>query len=354
MHRTIVRALRNISREEGELPTDKPIILESYEEHAEDHNQAESVEVSRILQEDLERIKPSKPQSNHRLLWPAIVTCLILITALLVGLLILSKKLSQGCGCLEERGPQRLKSQPPRGISSEEDGTNISDLVKSINSDLNSLRAAIDGTKSDLTAKLNSTMSTIENFNSDLNDMKTAVDGTKKDLGNLNTTITKIENLNSDLIDVKAALDGTKNDLADLNSTVEKGRDKPSAHIGSRFNRSKTYKAKTVLKDWSTSTNYSHLAGGMTYHDGSLTVPTPGRYYIYAQIYYNKCERVAVRVNGNTITMIQPQPRLNRAGTLNAAGLFQLKAGDVISLYAVREIKVYLERRHTYFGAFLI
>lgn len=205
-------------------------------------------------------------------------------------------------------------------------------------------------------------MSTIENFNSDLNDMKTAVDGTKKDLGNLNTTITKIENLNSDLIDVKAALDGTKNDLADLNSTVEKGRDKPSAHIGSSrtaHNGSsptgpKIYKANTVLKDWSTSTKYSHLAGGMTYHDGSLTVPTTGRYYIYAQIYYRKCERVAVRVNGDTITMIQPQTRLNRQVTLNAAGLFQLKAGDVISLYAVREIEVYLERRHTYFGAFLI
>lgn len=197
-------------------------------------------------------------------------------------------------------------------------------------------------------------MSTIENFNSDLNDMKTAVDGTKKDLGNLNTTITKIENLNSDLIDVKAALDGTKNDLADLNSTVVKGRDKPSAHIGSHPIRSKTYKAKTVLKDWSNSTQYSHLAGGMTYHDGNLTVPTPGRYYIYAQIYYHKCHRVEVRVNGNTITMIQPPVSPYREVTLNAAGLFQLKAGDVISLYAVHEIIVYLESKHTYFGAFLI
>ncbi|XP_022798462.1 uncharacterized protein LOC111336598 [Stylophora pistillata] len=220
MHRTIVRALRNICREEGELPTDKPIILESYEEHAEDHNQAESVEVPRILQEDLERIKPSKPQSNHRLLWLAIVTCLIFITALLVGLLILSKKLSHGCGCSEESGHRRFKSQPPSGISSEENGTNISDLVKSINSDLNSLWAAIDGTKSDLTAKLNRTVSSIENFNSDLNEMKAAVDVTKKDLAKLNTTITKVENLNSDLIDVKAAFDGTKNDFAKLNSTI--------------------------------------------------------------------------------------------------------------------------------------
>ena len=41
-----------------------------------------------------------------------------------------------------------------------------------------------------------------------------------------------------------------------------------------------------VIKDWSVSAPNSHLAGGMTYHDGNLTVPAPGRYYIYAQIYY--------------------------------------------------------------------
>ena len=40
-----------------------------------------------------------------------------------------------------------------------------------------------------------------------------------------------------------------------------------------------------VIKDWSVSAPFSHLAGGMKYQDGKLTVPTTGRYYIYLQIY---------------------------------------------------------------------
>ena len=31
-----------------------------------------------------------------------------------------------------------------------------------------------------------------------------------------------------------------------------------------------------VIKDWSVSAPYSHLAGGMKYHDQKLTVPIPG------------------------------------------------------------------------------
>ena len=62
-----------------------------------------------------------------------------------------------------------------------------------------------------------------------------------------------------------------------------------------------------VIKDWSVSAPYSYLAGGMTYQDGKLTVPTPGRYYIYAQIYYHNNGRVFVKVNNKPITMMQPQ-----------------------------------------------
>ena len=43
-----------------------------------------------------------------------------------------------------------------------------------------------------------------------------------------------------------------------------------------------------VIKEWSSSGPYSHLAGGMKYHDGNLTVPITGRYYVYLQIFrYN-------------------------------------------------------------------
>jgi len=87
-----------------------------------------------------------------------------------------------------------------------------------------------------------------------------------------------------------------------------------------------------VLKDWNPSNPNSHLAGGMTYQDGELTVPTPGRYYIYAQHYYFNSGRVIVRVNGKRITIVQPPTRGSDQGVLHAGGVFILKAGDVITL----------------------
>ncbi len=95
----------------------------------------------------------------------------------------------------------------------------------------------------------------------------------------------------------------------------------------------------------------------MKYHDRKLTVPTPGRYYIYAQLYYHSNARVNVRVNNNVVTMIQPPGKTH--GALYAGGVFKLKAGDVISLIVHTAkfsslFKVYIGSFHSYFGAFLI
>ena len=113
-----------------------------------------------------------------------------------------------------------------------------------------------------------------------------------------------------------------------------------------------------MIKDWSVSAPNSHLAGGMKYHDGKLTVPTPGRYYIYAQLYYYSRGRVYIRVNNNIVTMVQPPAKYGRdEGALYAGGVFNLKAGDVITLTAVwpiRKAKIYMYTFHSYFGAFLI
>ena len=115
-----------------------------------------------------------------------------------------------------------------------------------------------------------------------------------------------------------------------------------------------------VIKDWSVTAPYSHLAGGMKYHDGKLTVPTPGRYYIYAQLYYKNNGRTNILLNNKVITIIQPPAKAagRDEGTLYTGVVLNLKAGDVISLvvywWPVTSAKVYMYSYHSFFGAFLI
>ena len=104
MHRRIARVLANLGCKEDQVAPDKPMLLQSVDENADEQNDTETEDDPRIFQEDLERIKPSKQRSNHRLLWLAIVTCLILMVSLLVGLLIMSEKINRRCGCSGQNG----------------------------------------------------------------------------------------------------------------------------------------------------------------------------------------------------------------------------------------------------------
>ena len=115
-----------------------------------------------------------------------------------------------------------------------------------------------------------------------------------------------------------------------------------------------------VVKDWSVSAPNSHLAGGMTYQYGKLTVPLAGRYYIYTQIYYHNNGRVNIHVNNNVVGFTQPPVKgaVSDTGAVYVGGVFNLKGGDVIHLdascYPVSTIKIYMYTFHTYFGAYLI
>jgi len=132
---------------------------------------------------------------------------------------------------------------------------------------------------------------------------------------------------------------------------------KPSAHIEAANKKTVTYQANTVIRDWSVTAPHSHLAGGVTYNNGELTVPTTGRYYIYAQLFYHSKGnggRVRIRVNNQVVTMIQPLDLGTGQGTLYAGGVFNLKAGGVIWLDVRYSITVYMYSYHSYFGAFLI
>jgi len=108
-----------------------------------------------------------------------------------------------------------------------------------------------------------------------------------------------------------------------------------------------------VIKDWSVSAPNSHLVGGMRYHDGKLTVPITGRYNIYLHVYFHSNGRIYINVNGKSVTMTQ-SPGTNKQATLHAAGVFNLKAGDVITVTAAVNCKLYMASIHTYFGAYLI
>ncbi|XP_020608731.1 uncharacterized protein LOC110047327 [Orbicella faveolata] len=144
---------------------------------------------------------------------------------------------------------------------------------------------------------------------------------------------------------------------------MERTRDapKPSAHIVGAHLEVVHYPVNTVITDWSTSDSRSHLAGGMTYRDGKLTVPRAAKYYIYAQLYFRSLGRVFFVVNDdNAVTLLQRSETGRAEGPRNAFGVFDLKAGDTISLKInswgapQNGVEFWFNGYHDYFGAFLI
>ena len=116
-----------------------------------------------------------------------------------------------------------------------------------------------------------------------------------------------------------------------------------------------------MITDWSTSDCRSHLAGGMTYRDGKLTVPRTGKYYIYAQLYFRSLGRVFFVVNDdNRVTLLQRSETGGAQRPRNTFGVFDLKAGDTISLKInlwgapLNGVEFWFNGNHDYFGAFLI
>ena len=111
-----------------------------------------------------------------------------------------------------------------------------------------------------------------------------------------------------------------------------------------------------MIKGWSLTAPYSHLAGGMKYHDGKLTVPTTGWYYVYLHVYYHSTGRVYIRVNGKYVSMAQsPRPGKGDDITVYAGGVFNLKSDDVITIASgYNNCKIQMSSTLTYFGSYLI
>ncbi|CAH3140791.1 unnamed protein product [Porites lobata] len=161
-----------------------------------------------------------------------------------------------------------------------------------------------------------------------------------------------------------AGMKGAKGDAAGKSAPCNcklQDPNKPSAHIEGANKGDVTYQVNKVIKDWTLSAPYSHLAGGMKYKDGKLTVPIPGRYYIYQQIYWRgyrgKPVRISILVNNKIIAMAQPPMNSLRRDefTISTGGVFHLKAGDVITVAATQYAGIaYMHTHHSFFGAFLI
>ena len=115
-----------------------------------------------------------------------------------------------------------------------------------------------------------------------------------------------------------------------------------------------------MIADWSANSFNSYLRGGFTYQDGKLKVPATGKYYVYAQLYFHNNGRVHVNVNGGVVNLIQPQvSQTDFHGSLYVGAVYQLNAGDVITLTPnswpdALGVKIYMDTRHDFFGAFMI
>ena len=113
------------------------------------------------------------------------------------------------------------------------------------------------------------------------------------------------------------------------------------------------------ITTWTATAPNAHVTGGMTYHNGKLTIPSPGHYYVYAQAYFtdgsNKYKRIFVLRNGKAILLTQPDWYNRVAGTGYTGGVFNLKTGDVISVRVKeRNTGINMNPAHTFFGAFMI
>ena len=111
---------------------------------------------------------------------------------------------------------------------------------------------------------------------------------------------------------------------------------------------------------WNPGDFKSHLVGGFGYNAGRLRVPMPGRYYVYAQLYF--CSkpsvhknRVSVFANNRVLLMINKDMQGGVEETAYAGGVFYLQPGEEIYVKpSPYDAKLWMGPNHCYFGAYMI
>ena len=99
---------------------------------------------------------------------------------------------------------------------------------------------------------------------------------------------------------------------------------------------------------------------GFEYADGILHVPKDGRYYVYAQMYFNSrphatANRVVVVTDNRTLLLIHRDMTASQENTGSAGGIFRLKAGEKIFVKVVGyPTKLWVGPVASHFGAYQI
>ena len=100
--------------------------------------------------------------------------------------------------------------------------------------------------------------------------------------------------------------------------------------------------------------------GGFEYAEGRLHVPADGRYYVYAQMYFNarphnNNNRVSVFAGNRLLLMIHKDMSPLQENTGSAGGVFRLNAGEKIYVKVLGyNTKMWLGPNSCYFGAYKI
>ena len=101
---------------------------------------------------------------------------------------------------------------------------------------------------------------------------------------------------------------------------------------------------------------------GFTHDNGRLKVQKCGLYYIYAQVFFENHSkgptyhnRVALTVSGTPFSLMQTGlGGMADYGTRYTGGVVRLHKQDYISLVTQYESRLWVSRRHTFFGAYRI
>ena len=117
----------------------------------------------------------------------------------------------------------------------------------------------------------------------------------------------------------------------------------------------------SVITAWNPQDRNSHLLHGFESAGGKLRVPTSGRYFVYAQLYFNARpadmtpNRVIVKATSRNLFLIHTDLGKSEETTAYGGGVFKFERNEEIYLQVIGyDTKMWIGPAHSFFGAYLI